>query len=93
MLNVKVIPQGKFNKVENVSLDERGNIQVKVRVTAPPADGKANAAVIKLLAEYYGLPKSAFTIKSGLTARQKVINVAGISKEYLLKGTQRQLEL
>jgi uncharacterized protein YggU (UPF0235/DUF167 family) len=42
------------------------------KVKAPPVDGKANAAVIALVAEHFGVPKSAVTIKSGAGARLKL---------------------
>ncbi|MBS0521170.1 MAG: DUF167 domain-containing protein [Proteobacteria bacterium] len=50
---------------------------LKAAVTTPPEDGKANAAVIALLAESWRLPKSAFTVIKGGTARNKTIGVAG----------------
>lgn len=50
---------------------------LKARVTAPPEDGKANAAVIALLAEQWHLPKSSFDVIKGQTARAKTVRVAG----------------
>jgi uncharacterized protein YggU (UPF0235/DUF167 family) len=50
---------------------------LKVAVTVPPAEGKANAAVVALLAESWRLPKSAFAIVKGGTARNKTVSVAG----------------
>lgn len=52
-------------------------IRLRVLVTAPPEDGKANAAVIKLLAKAWRLPKSAFVVIAGETDRNKVLFVAG----------------
>jgi uncharacterized protein (TIGR00251 family) len=46
------------------------------KVKAPPVDGKANAAVIALVAEHFGVPKSAVTIKSGAAGRLKLVQVA-----------------
>ena len=48
-----------------------------VQVTAPAEDGKANAAVIELLAETWRLPKSAFAVMRGGTSRDKVLSIAG----------------
>jgi uncharacterized protein (TIGR00251 family) len=45
------------------------------KVKAPPVDGKANAAVIALVAEHFGVPKSAVTIKSGAGARLKLVQI------------------
>ena len=46
-------------------------------MTAPPEDGKANAAVIALLAEAWRLPKSSFDVVRGGTARDKTVSVTG----------------
>ena len=53
----------------------------KVRVAAPPEDGRANEAVLRLLAERLGLPRRAVAIVSGHTAREKVVELDGISRE------------
>jgi uncharacterized protein len=50
----------------------------KVRVAAPAEDGRANDAVLKLLAERVGLPRRALSIVSGQTSRDKVVQMAGI---------------
>ena len=50
---------------------------LKAQVTAPAEDGKANAAVIALLAAAWKLPKSAFAVTRGATSRDKIISIAG----------------
>ena len=50
---------------------------LKIRLAAPPVDGKANEALIKFVADTLGLPKSAVTIKSGQTSRRKALEVIG----------------
>ena len=50
---------------------------LKASVTAPPEDGKANDAVIALLAEEWRLPKSAFAVIKGASARSKTVSVSG----------------
>lgn len=50
---------------------------LKIRLAAPPVDGKANEALVKFLAEVLHLPKSAVTLKSGQTSRRKVLEVSG----------------
>jgi len=50
---------------------------LKAQVTAPPEDGKANAAVIALLAEAWRLPRSSFDVIKGQAARAKTVRVAG----------------
>lgn len=54
---------------------------LKVLVSAPAEDGKANAAVIEMLAREWRLPRSAFAILRGTTARQKVVAIAGDPEE------------
>jgi hypothetical protein len=51
-----------------------------VRVTAPPDEGRANAAVCKLVAEALGVPKTAVTVVRGHTARTKQLEVEGLSQ-------------
>ena len=59
----------------------------KVRVTAAPEGGRANDAVLKLLAERLGLPRRALSIVSGQTGRDKVVRMAGIDS----RETERRL--
>ena len=47
----------------------------KVRLAAPPVDGKANEALIEFIAAEYGVPKRNVTIEAGLTSRQKRVSV------------------
>lgn len=49
---------------------------LKIRLAAPPVDGKANAALLAFVADRLGLPKSAVSLKSGQTSRRKVVEVA-----------------
>ncbi|HLO62448.1 MAG TPA: DUF167 domain-containing protein [Azonexus sp.] len=50
---------------------------LKIRLAAPPVDGKANDALVKFIAETLGLARSAVTLKSGQTSRRKVLEVSG----------------
>ena len=47
------------------------------RLKAPPVDGKANAELIELVAERFGCPRSAVSIKSGAGGRMKLVKIAG----------------
>jgi uncharacterized protein (TIGR00251 family) len=53
----------------------------KVRVSAPPENGRANDAVLELLAERVGLPRRALSIVSGHQARDKVVEISGIDAQ------------
>jgi hypothetical protein len=50
-----------------------------VSVNAPPVDGKANLAVVQVLAETFGVPRSAVTIVRGETGRKKTVRIAGVT--------------
>lgn len=50
---------------------------LKIRLAAPPVDGKANDALVRFIAETLKLPKSAVNLKSGQTSRRKVLEVNG----------------
>ncbi len=52
---------------------------LKLRLAAPPVDGKANACLIAFLAETLGVTKSAVELVSGLSSRQKRVRVSGLS--------------
>ena len=73
LLRIKVTPRASSNAVVGW-LDEQREVLL-VKVTAPAEGGKANAAVIKLLAEEFGIPKSAISIKSGHTSRHKLVSL------------------
>jgi uncharacterized protein (TIGR00251 family) len=76
-LTVRVTPRGGRDKIEHVSQSDSGQIFLKVRVTAPPEDGRANAAIEALIAKAMGLAKSYVTITHGHKNRTKIIRVEG----------------
>jgi uncharacterized protein (TIGR00251 family) len=53
----------------------------KVRVTAPPENGRANDAVLALLAHRLDLPRRRLSVVSGRSAREKVVELEGIDRE------------
>jgi uncharacterized protein (TIGR00251 family) len=59
---------------------------VKLAITAPPVDGKANQAVIEFLSDLFRVPKSSIVIVSGETGRNKLIAVRGMTAEHVLKA-------
>ena len=71
-LSVRVTPKASASRIR---IEERDgeNQRVRVDVTVPQEDGKANKQVIKLLAKKLRMPKSALTIKHGFTNRDKII--------------------
>ena len=73
---VKVHPRAKKNAITG----EVGDA-LKLALTAPPVDGKANAACIEFIANLLKVPRSSVTIASGQSGRRKVVRVAGLSAE------------
>ena len=71
-LELRLQPRGGRDQV----MGERDGA-VLIRISAPPVDGKANAALIAFVAKTIGVPKSAVTIIRGETSRNKVIRVEG----------------
>lgn len=69
---IKVIPGAR----KNLYKEENGI--VKVYLTAPPVDGRANQALCEFLAEHFDVRSSAIEIIKGLKSRNKVINIKGI---------------
>ncbi len=82
-LAVRVTPRAARSAVQGIETDARGVAYLAVRLTTAPEAGKANAALIKLLAKRWRLPASALRLVSGATARRKILHVEG-SPERLL---------
>jgi len=74
---LRLTPKGGRDALEGIEALADGRLVVKARVRAAPEDGRANAALIDLLATALRAPKSALTLVSGQTARMKKIHVAG----------------
>lgn len=81
---VRVQPRAKRNAV----LGEMGGA-LKIALTAPPADGRANQACVEFLAEALDLPRSAIEILSGVSSRNKMIRVSGCKVETVREKFQR----
>lgn len=67
LLNVRVQPRASQDEI----VGPHGTDSLKVRITAPPVDGKANAHLIKFLAKAFGVPKSQVELIKGCTGRDK----------------------
>ena len=77
---VKVHPRAKKNAITG----EVGEA-LKLSLTAPPIDGRANDACIQFFSKLLNVPRSSITIASGQTSRTKVVRVAGLSAEEIRK--------
>lgn len=81
---VRLTPRGGRDRIDGWDKDGEGRPYLKARVSAPPADGEANAALVLLLAKALGVPRSAVTIASGQTARLKQIEIEGLETDEAL---------
>ena len=74
-LAVKVQPRAQKNAVTGVVGEA-----LKLGLTAPPVEGRANEAVVEFVAKLFRIPRSSVTIASGLSSRNKVIRLTGVSR-------------
>ena len=74
---VRLTPKGGRDAVEGWQQASDGSEHLKARVRAVPEDGKANAALIALLASELAIPKSAIRIAAGATSRLKRVEITG----------------
>jgi len=77
ILSVRVQPKASSDEIVGPCADALGGESLKVRITAPPVDGKANAHLIKLLAKAFGVAKSRVSVVAGDSGRQKRVNING----------------
>ena len=75
---VKVQPRARKNEIKG----EIGGA-LKVALTAPPIEGRANNACIEFFAEVLKVPRSSITIASGASSKNKVLRVAGVTAQYV----------
>jgi uncharacterized protein len=76
-LGVRVTPRASHNEI--TGFQEDGT--VKIRLTAPPVESEANAALVEFLAEVLGVPKSRLDIVAGLKGHDKLVAIMDMEKE------------
>lgn len=75
VLSLRIQPRASKNEII-----QREGGKIKVRLTAPPVDGAANEALILFLSDVLGVTRSHVEIMSGLTSREKIIRIMGMSE-------------
>lgn len=80
---VAVRPRGGRDLILGLAPDGEGGVAIKLAVKAAPEDGKANAAVIALLAKALGVRRADLSVQSGATARRKLMRLVGDDVEAL----------
>lgn len=71
-LSVTVVPNARSTRVDRLDAG-----RLRVAVTAPPREGRANEAVVAVLAEHFGVPRSHVRIIRGAGGRHKIVEIAG----------------
>ena len=84
-LYIRLTPKGGRDAVDGIETLSDGKSVLKARVRTVPEDGKANTALIKLIAEIFACPISTITIVSGATARIKTLHIKGKSQQLMPK--------
>jgi uncharacterized protein (TIGR00251 family) len=77
VVSVRLTPRADRDAVDGVGALSDGRLVARVRVRAVAEDGKANAALVEVLARAFGRPRSAVAVVSGATQRVKQVRVAG----------------
>jgi len=88
-LSVRLAPRASRDEVGDF---DAASSTLRVRVTAPPVDGRANEALVRLLARHLKVPRGAVRLIAGATARTKVVEIDGIEAAELaarLSGAER----
>lgn len=80
LLPVRAVPRASKNEIQGIY-----NHALKIRLQAPPVDGKANAALIRFLSKTLEVPRSQISLSNGETGRNKTFRISGLSREELIR--------
>jgi hypothetical protein len=86
-IKIKIQPRASKNEITGIT-----EHALRLRLTAPPVDGEANIACSAFLGQIFGVAKSKVVVVSGQTSRSKVVKIAGISHQQVLKRLAEVLE-
>ena len=81
LVALRVTPKSAHDGIHGFHTAADGRVSLAVKVRAQPEQGKANKAVIQLVAAFLGLPKSRLTVAAGAADRNKTILIAGAASE------------
>ena len=88
-LAVRVIPRSRRNKIAEIMNDGT----IKIRLTAPPVEGKANQALVEFLSEVLEVPRSKIDIVAGVNSREKLISILDLDAETVQERILNKLEV
>lgn len=80
---VRVTPRASREGIEGCRAEADGGVALIAKVTAAPADGKANAALLRLLAKAWDVPPSSLSVTAGTAERRKTVLIRGDSAALL----------
>lgn len=83
-IRVKLVPRASVNRIDGPHGDA-----LKIRLNAPPVDGKANAALLRFLADELDLPLSSIALTAGETSRQKTFRIRGATADTIRAALSR----
>ncbi|MGN6670154.1 MAG: DUF167 family protein [Candidatus Nucleicultricaceae bacterium] len=76
---IRLTPHASKDSIKGIYVDEKGRLYLKASVRAVPEDGKANKAIIRLMAKEWKIPASTITLITGDTGRLKIFSLHTIS--------------
>lgn len=76
-VRVRLTPRARAARIDGLRANAAGHLRLAVAVTAAPEAGRANAALVALLAREWRLPKSTMQVVTGVTDREKTVAIAG----------------
>lgn len=90
---IRLTPNARRDALQGLADGGNGITVLRAAVSSPPEDGKANKALIALLAACWRLPKSSFSLLSGHSSRIKVVLLAGDGAQLLARLRQQSPDL
>lgn len=75
-LAIRVVPRARRDEIAELM----GDGTIKIRLKAPPVDGKANKALIRFLAKFFGIPQNKIEIVAGETKRNKIVTILDLDQ-------------
>ena len=81
-LSVRLQPKSSKNEIVGIYQDA-----LKIKITAPPVEGEANAEAMRFLSKTFNIPKSSVILKQGDKSKNKVFLLKGVTEEVLRKIT------
>jgi uncharacterized protein (TIGR00251 family) len=82
---IRVTPRAKVDRLLGITAAADGARMLQASVTAPARDGRANEALLELLARAWHLPRRNLSIVAGATSRRKTVRVAGDPRQLIAK--------